>query len=44
MNNPAYDMLGSQPDAIDGADLLQIHQACKRANVIFLCVNAYYVD
>ena len=44
MNNPAYDMLGTRPDAIDGADPAQVREACERASVIYLCLNAHYVD
>jgi len=44
MNNPAYDMLGTRPEAIDGADPAQVKQACAEASVIYLCLNAHYVD
>ena len=44
MNNPVYDMPGTQPEAIDRADPVQIQEACKEANVIYLCLNAHYVD
>jgi nucleoside-diphosphate-sugar epimerase len=44
MNNPAYDMVGSRPKAIDGADVVQVQEACADANVIYLCLNAHYVD
>jgi nucleoside-diphosphate-sugar epimerase len=44
MNRAAYDMPGTRPDAIDGADAAQVHQACEGADVIYLCLNAHYVD
>lgn len=44
MNNPAYDMPGTQPQAIDGAGVAQVRQACAEAGVIYLCLNAHYVD
>ena len=44
MNNPAYDMPGTQSQAINGADSIQVRQACDGASVIFLCLNAHYVD
>jgi len=44
MNNPAYDMLGTHPQAIDGADPAQVKEACAGASVIYLCLNAHYVD
>lgn len=44
MNRAAYDMPGTRPDAIDGADAARVHQACEGANVIYLCSNAHYVD
>ena len=44
MNNLAYDMPGTRPDAINGADPDQVRQACDGAGVIYLCLNAHYVD
>ena len=44
MDNPAYDMPGTEPNAIDGADLTQVRQACAGASVIYLCLNAHFVD
>jgi nucleoside-diphosphate-sugar epimerase len=44
MGNPAYDTPGTRPDAIDGADMDQVRQACKGASVVYLCLNAHYVD
>jgi nucleoside-diphosphate-sugar epimerase len=44
MNNRAYDMLGTRPEAIDGADEAQVREAAEGASTIFLCLNAHYVD
>ena len=44
MNNPAYDMPGTLPAAIDGADYAQVREACEGAGTVFLCLNAHYVD
>lgn len=44
MGNPAYDMLGTQPPRIDGTDTEQLGRACHGADVVYLCLNAHYVD
>ena len=44
MDNPAYDMPGTHPDAISGRDPDQVSQACQGAEVVYLCLNAHYVD
>lgn len=44
MGNPAYDMPGTNPSAVDGASAEQVSQACAGADVIYLCLNAHYVD
>ena len=44
MSKLAYDMPGTHPDAIDGADLAQIGDVSEGASVIFLCLNAHNVD
>ena len=44
MGNQAYDMPGTQPKAIDGADVDQVRQACTGADVVYVCLNAHYVD
>jgi nucleoside-diphosphate-sugar epimerase len=37
-------MPGTQPQALDGADEEQVMQACDGASVVYLCLNAHYVD
>lgn len=44
MGNPGYDMPGTTPDAIDGANVEEVSTACEGADVIYLCLNAHYVD
>lgn len=44
MNNPAYKMPGTQPQTIDGTNHEQVLQVCEGADVIYLCLNAHYVD
>ena len=44
MNNPAYDMPGTRPEHIDGANPAAVQAACSDAAVVFLCLNAHYVD
>jgi len=44
MGNPAYDMPGTHPDTIDGSDPAQIREVCSGADIIYLCMNAHYVD
>ena len=44
MDNPDYDMFGTQPEAIDGANLDEVQAACADASVVYLLLNAHYVD
>ena len=44
MANPAYDMPGTNPPAVDGTSADQVTQTCAGADVIYLCLNAHYVD
>ena len=44
MNNRAYDMPGTRPEAIDGANEDQVRQALSGAGTVYLCLNAHYVD
>ncbi|UCG25802.1 MAG: NAD-dependent epimerase/dehydratase family protein [Chloroflexota bacterium] len=44
MNNRAYDMPGTKPEAIDGANEDQVRQAVAGASTVYLCLNAHYVD
>ena len=44
MANPAYDMPGTTPEAIEGRSKEQVLNACQGAEVIYLCLNAHYVD
>ena len=40
----AYDMPGTAPDTVDGADAAALARACADASVIYLLLNAHYVD
>ena len=44
MGNSAYDMPGTRPLAIDGADVDQVREACRGVDVVYVCLNAHYVD
>ena len=44
MGNPAYDMVGTSPLTVDGAESSALAEVCKGADVIYLCLNAHYVD
>ncbi len=44
MGDPAYDMPGSEPRQLDGADTAAVAGACVEAPVIYLLLNAHYVD
>ncbi|MFW2384064.1 MAG: NAD-dependent epimerase/dehydratase family protein [Acidimicrobiales bacterium] len=44
MANLAYDMPGTTPRVIDGADVEAVISACADAAVVYLCLNAHYVD
>ena len=44
MGNPAYDMPGTAPASIDGTVLDEVQGACDGADVVYLCLNAHYVD
>ena len=44
MNNPAYDMPGTQPQPLDATDPEQLERACEGVEVVYLCLNAHYVD
>ncbi|MGI9577641.1 MAG: NAD-dependent epimerase/dehydratase family protein [Microthrixaceae bacterium] len=44
MGNRAYDMPGTTPRAIDGANADAVTSACADATVMYLCLNAHYVD
>lgn len=44
MGNPAYDMPGTRPETIDGANQEQVAAACAGASVVYLLLNAHYVD
>ena len=44
MGNPAYDMPGTSPEAIDGSNVDALIPACDGAEVVYLCLNAHYVD
>ena len=44
MGNPAYDMPGTHPQAIDATDVDQMRQVCEGADAVYLCLNAHYVD
>jgi hypothetical protein len=44
MGNPAYDMLGTQPEAIDGVNRDEVEAVCAEAAVVYLLLNAHYVE
>ena len=44
MGKPEYDMPGTQPEAIDGASRDAVQAACAEASVVYLLLNAHYVD
>lgn len=44
MGNPAFDMPGTTPRTIDGTNVDQLSDACEGADVVYLCLNAHYVD
>jgi hypothetical protein len=44
VGDPAYDMPGTAPDAVDGTDATELRRVCAGADVVYLCLNAHYVD
>ena len=44
MGNRAYDMPGTSPPELDGLDVDGMSEVCEGAEVIYLCLNAHYVD
>ncbi|MGI9605952.1 MAG: NAD-dependent epimerase/dehydratase family protein [Acidimicrobiales bacterium] len=44
MGNPAYDMPGTDPEVVDGTDVAALVDMSTDADVIYLCLNAHYVD
>ena len=44
MGDRAYDMPGSEPEPVDGADAAAVAGVCAGASVIYLLLNAHYVD
>lgn len=44
MGNPAYDMPGTTPPALDATSVDRLSEVCDDADVIYLCLNAHYVD
>ena len=44
MGNPAYDMPATTPQAIDGTNVDALVSACTDTAVVYLCLNAHYVD
>lgn len=44
MGNPAYDMPGTSPNAVDGSSAAALVEVCRGADVIYLLLNAHYVD
>lgn len=42
MGEPAYDMPGTEPPALDGADTAAVARACADAAVVYLLLNAHY--
>ena len=44
MDDPAYDMPGTKPERVDGADAEAVTRACDDAGVVYLLLNAHYID
>jgi len=44
IGNPDYDMPGTTPPAVDGTDVAELRRVCEGADVIYLLLNAHYVD
>lgn len=44
MGDPAYDMPGTHPDPLDGTDAEAVAAACADARVVYLLLNAHYLD
>ena len=44
MGDPRYDMPGTEPQVVDGADPAALAGVCAEASVVYLLVNAHYVD
>lgn len=44
MGKAEYDMVGTTPSQLDGASAPAVTHACDGADVIYLCLNAHYVD
>lgn len=44
MGDRAYDMPDSEPRAVDGADAAALAAVCADASVVYLLLNAHYVD
>ena len=44
MGDPAYDMPGSSPEELDGTSVDALVEVCDGVDVIYLCLNAHYVD
>ncbi|MGI9614434.1 MAG: NAD-dependent epimerase/dehydratase family protein [Acidimicrobiales bacterium] len=44
MGNRAYNMPGTSPQEIDGASVDDLSEVCQGAAVVYLCLNAHYVD
>jgi nucleoside-diphosphate-sugar epimerase len=40
----AYDMPGTEPDRVDGTDAAALARVCAGASVVYLLLNAHYVD
>ena len=44
MGTGAYDMLGTSVEAVDGTDPTELGRVCDGADVVYLCLNAHYVE
>ena len=44
MGDPGYDMPGTEQQQIDGTDAAALAAACADASVVYLLLNAHYVD
>ncbi len=44
IGDPAYDMPGTEPPRVDGTDAAALTRVCAEASVVYLLLNAHYVD
>ena len=44
MGDQAYDMPGTEPQRVDGTDAAALARVCADASIVYLLLNAHYVD